>query len=219
MSSYSELVCFLPDSVYIREESSNNYKLWDIFAQALNEIEMHIESFRLIRDIDKQSGLILDLIGEILRESREGKDDITYKLYLMVALQKIFCSGSISMLQNVLRLVAGNSFIGVWELTPGNKDLLYSDERVYTDGTRYMDGTYYLSGEMPNGGMSPYETYLDGGFYLDGSFFLSGDVFQPGFIECVFSSSINSDILNLIIRILNFIKPAGVKYRIRLQEA
>lgn len=189
--NYNDILTLLPDSIYTTKSGSNNQKRWALFANQLNEVEAVFDDLRMIYDINSQSGAVLDLIGEILREPRNGVNDDAYIIYLILALQKLLCNGSIPALQDVLRAIAGDDFIGVWDLTPGEE---FED-------------------------MSPHENYLNGAFYLDGSFFLSGTVFQSGYIDVVCKNSISPDILDYITKVMNIIKSAGVKYRIRQVEA
>lgn len=214
---YSEIIQLLPNTIYSR--SGNIKKLFELFAGELNNLYATFEELRYVRDIENQQGVVLDLIGEILREKRFGYDDISYRLYLSIAIQKLLCSGSIESLQTVLRAILDDDFVGIYELTPDYQDFLYSDKRIYTDGNRYLDGSYYLAGEPPEGSSSPYEMWLDGEYYLDGTYYLSGTIFQPGMIEVVVVSSISDVLLNYVNSIMAYIKPAGVRYRIRKLEA
>lgn len=210
------MIKLLPNTIYSR--SGNIKKLFELYASWLNEIDEIFEELRYVRNIENQQGILLDLIGEILREKRHGYDDTFYRIYLSIAIQKLLCSGSIESLQIVLNAILGEELIGVYELTPDYHDSLYNDKRIYTDGSKYLDGSYYLSGEPPEGSFSPYEIWLNGEYYLDGTYYLSGTIFQPCMFEVVVASSINNATLNYINNIMAHIKPAGVRYRIRKKE-
>lgn len=214
---YSEIIQLLPNTIYSR--SGNIKNLFELFAIELNSLDAIFDELRYVRDIENRQGVLLDLIGEILREKRYGYDDVSYRIYLLVAIQKLLCSGSIESLQTVLNAILGEYLIGVYELTPDYQDYLYNDKRIYTDGSRYLDGSYYLAGEPPEGSYSTYEIWLDGEYYLDGTYYLSGTIFQPCMFEIVVASSINNVTLNYVNNIMSYIKPAGVRYRIRKQEA
>lgn len=214
--SYNELINLLPDSIMSPATGGGHAELWEIFAEQMDEVDQALEGLRLARDVFSQGGVILDLVGEILREPRLEKDDPAYRIYLLVALQKLLCSGSIPSLQNVLRAILGDDFIGVYDLTPLNRDAIYHDDRIHTDGTHYLDGSFYLSGLPADGDIdaAPYVTYLDGSIYLDGGCFLSGDIIQPGFFEIRVKSTTAPEMKEYIDRIIRYIKGGGIKYRI-----
>lgn len=213
---YADIIQLLPNSIYRRD--GNVKKLFELIANELDDIDIILESIRGVRNIQEQEGILLDYIGEILRETRKGLDDISYRIYLSIAIQKLLCSGSIESLQSVLYAILGDDLIGIYELTPDYQGYLYNDRRIYTDGSRYLDGSYYLSGEPPEGSYSPYEIWLNGEYYLDGSYYLSGTIFQPSMFEVVVASSISNLMINYINNVVAYIKPAGVRYRIRKQE-
>ncbi len=210
----------LPDSIYDVRLSSNNAKIWSIFATKMDEVEEVFHDLRLIDEITLGEGVLLDLIGEIVRENRQGHDDETYKVYLMIALKKWFSSGSIEDMNDIIRSILGDDFIKINELTPDNESSLLVDTRVNFNGSWYLDGSVFLSGQYPAGDprekMSPHVTYLDGSWYLDGGFYLSGTIFQPAFIEVVIKSTTPQINKEYLTRILNYksIKAVGIKSRI-----
>lgn len=210
-----EFIKFLPDSIYNRE--GNIKKLLDLFVSQLSSIDEVLQGLSMIRDINNANGAVLDLIGEILRENRKGYDDASYRLFLLIAVQKLLCNGSLSSMANILHAILKDDLIGVWELTPQDKQYLYIDRKSYIDGSWFLDGTRWLSGEQESIN-SPYEIYLDGSSCLDGNWYLSHTVFQPAFFEIVVADAVTEDSIQYINNIVHYIKPAGVRYRIRKLE-
>lgn len=199
----------LPDSIFATNPGSNNYKLWKLFSFFIDELDEVFLSLKLMTDVATGSGVVLDLIGKILRQKRQGWGDDKYIKYLFVAIRKFQCSGSIPDLNEICRLLIENEFYYI-------RDMNYPEleDAFWLDGSIYLGGDEFLSGETNN----PDAVYLNGEEYLDGSFYLSGDICQPRFFEVVLSNTLSSDTLDFINEIIHSCKGGGIKYRIRLEE-
>ena len=104
------LIKKLPDSIFAIDESSNNYKLWKLFAFYMDELDEVFNTLKLMSDINKNSGTVLDMIGKILRQDRRGWGDDKYIQYLYVEIRRFQCSGSIPDLNEICILLAGDEF-------------------------------------------------------------------------------------------------------------
>lgn len=130
-----------PASYFNRDLNSQNGKMFQVYARELKDLYDAAESLRTINDLNTQSGIVLDLIGENLRQRRNGLDDDTYKIFLSIANAKRNAVGDIFTLNEVTnRIVAGyGSLFQILEL-------------CYQDGTRFLDGGSFLNGEYPLSG-------------------------------------------------------------------
>jgi len=196
----------LPDSIYNIDSGSNNYKVWKLFSYFMDELDGVFATLKLMTDIKSNSGTVLDLIGKILRQKRQGWGDDKYIQYLFVAVRKFYCSGSIPDLNEICQLLIEDDFYYIRDMNePEFKDAFW------LDGNVYLSGDDFLSGEVNN----PDAVYLNGEEYLDGTFYLSGDICQPRFFEVVVSNTLSSDTIAFINEIINSCKGGGIKFRIR----
>lgn len=138
MIDFRDLYDLVPDSVFSHRTESPFRKLWNIYSERMNALRQIADEMYFIRDIEMQEGKILDLIGEIVREKRSGNDS-EYKMMLMIAFAKLFCSGSIDSLQDILRSVAGDDFIGIFLSTE-------TQDAIKLDGSWKLNGIFYLCG-------------------------------------------------------------------------
>lgn len=196
MSYTEDLFDLIPESVMKKNKESNNYRLWKIFSSEMDNLDEILSSLLNIRDFTKQNGVILDLIGELLWEKRNGKSDPQYQIYLMMAIQKLLCDGSIDNLNDVMRSVAGNYFIGLCEIYSGIESTITENSELY------------LSNQV----------WLDDSQYLDGSYFLSGDIYQGAGFEILLRNTTPENIITFTNVIMQHLKGAGIYYRIVLLE-
>ncbi len=200
------LIDKLPDSIFATGTSSNNYKLWKLFSYFMDELDEVFAALKLMTDIKSNSGAMLDLIGKILRQKRQGCGDDKYIQYLFVAIRKFQCSGSIPDLDEICRLLIEDDFLYIRDMNDPELE-----DAFWLDGSIYLYGNEFLSGEVNNHDA----VYLNGEEYLDGSFYLSGDICQPRFFEVVVSNTLSSDTLTFINEIINSCKGGGIKYRLK----
>ena len=189
MSYTAELIALLPDSILSINYGSNNAKLWRLFSGQMNEVDRVFEDLRLVRDIVAQAGVVLDLIGDIVREKRNGKNDDTYKIYLSVAIMKMLSDGSIDIINDIGRAILEDNYIGIRELYPSQQNKPWSTNPEY-------------------------QFWLDGSWYLDGRYMLNGNVFQPLFFEVHIRSTTSSALKTYFKNILDHTKGGGIAYRI-----
>lgn len=187
--SFTNLKSKYPESLYKAEDSSNVGKSWNIWARQLDEIKTVIDDLYQILNVDEQSGVVLDLIGKILRTTRNGNTDDVYKIYLYVAIRKAISSGSIEDINNTMLSLLGEDFLSARSLHTGQKSASWA------------------SGPL-------YRFFLDGSKYLDGTYYLSGKVFQAAFFEIIVKSTSSPVILQSLPTIIDAVKAAGVNYRI-----
>ncbi|MBN2157932.1 MAG: hypothetical protein JW807_00950 [Spirochaetes bacterium] len=179
-----------PDSILDIKTGSNNEKLWKLFANQMDEIDRVFEDMRLVRDFLSQSGVILDLIGEIVHEKRNGKDDPAYRIYLAIAIKKMLSNGSIDILNDIVLSILEDDFIGIRELYPSQIN-------------------------QPWGEDLEYQLWLDGTWYLDGRYMLAGNVFQPAFFEIRLNESTPENLKSYISNIIAHTKGGGIAYQIK----
>lgn len=189
MSYTAELIALLPDSILSINYGSNNAKLWRLFSGQMNEVDQVFEDLRLVRDIVAQSGVVLDLIGDIVREKRNGKNDDTYKIYLSVAIMKMLSDGSIDIINEIGLAILEENYIGIRELYPSQQNKPWSTNPEY-------------------------QFLLDGNWYLDGRYMLSGNVFQPAFFEVRIKATTPDSLKSYLKNILAYVKGGGIAYRI-----
>lgn len=142
MTYHSGLFNLLPESILTKSPDSTNAKMWHLFSSQMDELESVLESIRLVREIDSMEGKVLDLIGEIVRENRDGKDDATYRIYLAIAIRRAQNDCSIENLNDIIRLILGSYYIGIID----HSSWVNHGETLFLDGTWYLDGGYLLSG-------------------------------------------------------------------------
>lgn len=141
LESILDRVSVFPASYFNRDVESQNGKMFQVFARELKDLYDAADTLTFINDINKQSGVVLDLIGENLRQRRNGLDDDRYKIFLSIANAKRSSIGDIYTLNEVTnRIVAGyGSLFKIIEL-------------CYNEGVRYLDGSLLLNGEYPLSG-------------------------------------------------------------------
>ncbi len=137
-----DMIVLLPPSVFDLSSTGDNVKFWSLFAGQMDELDTVFEDLRYARDIQKRAGVILDLIGEMSWCKRDGRADAAYRIYLTIAIQKMFCSCSVDDISTVFKAIFGEYFLGLRELYPGSSD---NAGDLYLDGSWFLDGFYYLS--------------------------------------------------------------------------
>ncbi|HPA72982.1 MAG TPA: hypothetical protein PKY31_11980 [Spirochaetota bacterium] len=205
-----EHITLLPNSIYEIGAGSVNYKLWKLFSDQMDELDAVFSDLSLLADYTTQEGVLLDLIGKILRENRQGRSDQEYIKFLYIALKKYLSSGSIPDLNEICRLVLGDDFRFIRDLNFGT-----GENDLMLDGSWYLDDSTYLSGDEGN----PDITWLDGSWYLDGSNYLSGDIYQPRLFEVVVNAGIDASLMSTLTVLITSCRGAGIKALIRELEA
>ena len=205
-----DYISLLPNSIYNIDSGSANYTLWKLFADQMDEIDAVFSDLSLLADYPSQEGVLLDLIGKILRETRQGRSDQEYVRFLYIALKKYLSSGSIPDLNEICNLLLGEDFRYIRDLNFGT-----GENDLMLDGSWYLDDSTYLSGDEGN----PDITWLDGSWYLDGSNYLSGDIYQPRLFEVVVNAGIDASLISTLTVLITSCRGAGIKALIRELEA
>lgn len=127
-----------PSSIMTRAASSRLAKLWQLFSEKLEEIKSVQSSMRILRSINDAEGKILDYIGGIVGELRDGREDSEYRLFIKIAIAKNNCSGSIPEILEIARAIsAGQSF--------AFNELYEIPDEFFWDANGYFDAQRPLS--------------------------------------------------------------------------
>jgi len=185
-----ELLQLLPPSGFDLSENGDNAKLWSIFASQMEELSSVFADLKTVRDFQTRSGVILDLLGKMLWEPRDGKQDDEYRVYLAVAIQKMLCSGAEPDISNVFKSLLGNYFIGLRDLYP---------HAIAVPGM---------------------ELYLDGSWYLDGSYYAGdGTTRKPAFFDIAISTTTPTSLKTMAGKIISHLRGAGISCKVTELEA
>ena len=185
-----ELLQKLPPSVFDLSEDGDNAKFWSIFATQMEELSEVFSDMKTVRDFQTRSGTILDLLGEMLWEPRDGKQDAEYRVYLAVAIQKMLCSGAEPDIANVFRSLLSDYFLGLRDLYP---------EAIEVPGI---------------------DLYLDGSWYLDGTFYVGdGTTRKPAFFDIAISTSTPETLKTMSGKIVAHLRGAGISCKVTELEA
>ncbi|TGL06507.1 phage tail protein [Leptospira bouyouniensis] len=141
MTPVMEIIKNYPSSYLNQNEDSDTGKRWQIIAPEFQEINAAIETLYFLKDFSRQSGRILDLIGQNVRQKRNGLDDEKFKIFLSIANSKRQSKGDIYSLNEI-----GNRIVA------GSGNLFEIRELCYLEGTRFLDGSILLNGEVPLSG-------------------------------------------------------------------
>lgn len=94
--------------------------LYYVIFGGIMDIDTTINSIRDSRDIDKATGITLDLIGGNVGQYRQGEDDDLYRLLIKTRIIANLSNGDIPTINNVLSAVLKEVFIGVQEAWHGD---------------------------------------------------------------------------------------------------
>lgn len=206
MTTYIDYIELLPDSIYDTNSGSNNYKLWSLFAEQMEELDTAFNDIADLLNYSNLSGAALDLIGKIIRESRQGRVDSEYIKYITISVMKYMSTGAIEALNQICRMVLGENFLYVRELYEAQ-----GSDIILLDGFYYLDGSVYLCGAAE----SPGALFLDGSWFLNGSDYLKGDIYQPAFFEVVVITGTSTELKTFIVDVITKARGAAIKFRIR----
>ncbi len=141
MISAVETISKYPVSYLNQKSDSDTGKRWLIVFPEYNELSEALDSMYELKDFSSKSGLVLDFIGQNLRQSRNGLDDEKYKIFLSIANSKRQSKGDLFSLNEI-----GNRIVA------GQGNLFEIRELCYQSGTRFLDGTWLLNGDIPLSG-------------------------------------------------------------------
>lgn len=96
------MVSMLPDA-YVKDNKSNNYKLFEVFASEFEKLYQTQLKVRQFRSVDEANGQTLDLIGANYNVSRGNMNDELYRPMIKAAIARTWCDGTFN---SVLELLA-----------------------------------------------------------------------------------------------------------------
>lgn len=105
-----------PSSIVTRVQSSKVGKLWQLYSEKLDEFDTLRISLGVLRDINSAEGVILDRIGDIVGETRDGREDQEYRLFVKIAIAKNLCGGSIPEIITIAKLISIGQTFKITEL-------------------------------------------------------------------------------------------------------
>lgn len=131
--AFFDLFNKLPSSIVTRTASSRLGKIWTLFSEKADEIQALQVQMRTLRSINDAEGRLLDYIGGIVGESRDGRDDPEYRLFIKIAIAKNNSSGSIPEVINITRTISGNQAFLL-------NELFESPDENFLDAEGFFDG-------------------------------------------------------------------------------
>ena len=174
MSFFDRLFTRLPDSIFTRITTSRIGKLVLLGTEKLDDLETTIRRFLTLRDVDQESGGILDLTGEITRTKRLGRIDFFYRLFIKADGAKRFKAPTVPGMNEIFILIFGDSFV---RIDPGW--LLRNTATKKFDGLGFLDAAGFFDPEHQI-------EVLDGAGFFDATGFLfPGKFIDPAHIEVV----------------------------------
>ncbi len=174
MSFFDRLFKELPDSIFTRVTSSRIGKLVLLGTEKLDDLETVIRRMLTLRDVDLESGGILDLTGEITRTDRLGRIDSLMRLFIKADGAKRFKAPTIFGMNEIFILIFGDSFV---RIDPGW--LLRNTATKKLDGLGFFDALGFLDPDHQI-------LVFDGDGFFDATGFLfPGRFIDPAHIEIV----------------------------------
>jgi len=127
-----------PSSLISRVQTSRIGLLWQIYSEKLDEFEGVRAGMAILRDLNAAEGEILDRMGSIVGETRDGRDDEEFRLFIKIAISKNISSGSIPEIIQIAKVISGTQSFKLTELHDLPVDYFF-------DGNKMLDGTRVMS--------------------------------------------------------------------------
>jgi len=179
MTFFDRLFTEMPDSIFSRDTNSRIGKLILLGTEKLDDLKTTIERFLTLRDVDQESGFILDLTGDITRTRRLGRIDSLMRLFIKGDGAKRFKAPTIFGMNEIFILLFPNSFV---RIDPGW--LLRNTATKTLDGLGFFDALGFLDPEHQI-------LVLDAlGFFDAAGFLFPGRFIDPAHIEIVFDGPV-----------------------------
>ena len=137
-----------------------------LFGDQVQETEDALVGMDRRLNIDLNSGVQLDGIGEIVGQPRSGMLDAVYKLFLKGRIGKNTSEGTLEDVISVWKLITSANEVQALENYPAEIQL-FNDAPIDTD---ILDAAYNLINEVAMGGVLVHSV----GYYLTGGFGFSG---------------------------------------------
>ena len=132
MGFFADLFKKFPSTILSRDPASRFGRLFKVIAEEFDEVRTSIDLFETIRDIEASTGVNLDQIGVIIKETRKGKNDEDYRVALYIAALRDRTKGTVPEIIQIARLISNDQF---FKLIPGF--LLQGD---VLDGAELLNG-------------------------------------------------------------------------------
>ena len=138
MSDAQDRILRLPKEILRPDADTTQAKLWALFADQVDELEAVNEQVRILYSIADNEGANLDQLGDLVGETRQGKNDADYREALALAVQRIASKGDIYSINEIAKAL-GFTDINIEERF-GYENRL--DGTWLLDGSRLLDGQY-----------------------------------------------------------------------------
>lgn len=111
---FNKLINRLPDN-YAKNKDSINGKLYQIYANELQQVKKAFEDIKLSQDMDNATHATLDKIGKNVLELRNSDDDNVYRQFIKTKIIANLSHGDIETLNTVADFLLGDNFLGFRE--------------------------------------------------------------------------------------------------------
>ncbi len=138
--AFFDLFNKLPSSIVSRVASSRIGKVWQLFSEKADEVKSLQMQMRMLRSINDAEGKLLDLIGDIVGETRDGRDDAEYRLFIKIAIAKNNSSGSIPEIIEIARTISGNQAFLLNELFEAADEHFFDAEGFFDGQSTFSPG-------------------------------------------------------------------------------
>lgn len=106
------------------QRGKNINKYYDVLGELFDEMIQAIEEIALYRDLEKSKGYGLDILGDILGQTREGMADDDYRQLLRIKIVANRSPGDIETLNDFGRLILKQYFEGIYQSNEPAKIIL-----------------------------------------------------------------------------------------------
>jgi hypothetical protein len=134
----------LPVSILNQDPTSNVGKLWTLFSEQMDLLNLEITAAYNLYIINSQSGVNLDQIGKLVRQSRDpGESDADYRISLFAAISSNISSGSIPDLLSVVELTKeqDEDIALLLEIFPANIQIFTNIASLIDDNLGILNST------------------------------------------------------------------------------
>jgi hypothetical protein len=109
---------------YYLKQGKNINKYYEVLGELFDEVIQAIAEITLYRDVEKAKGYGLDIIGDILGQTREGLEDEAYRDILRIKIVANRSPGDIETLNDFGRLILKQYFEGIYQANEPAKIIL-----------------------------------------------------------------------------------------------
>lgn len=166
----------LPKSILNQEQDSNVGKLWRLFSEQMDLLNVEIAKVYLLYVIGSQSGVNLDQIGKLVRVERlPGQSDADYRVSLYAGISSTLSGGSIAEILNTINIIKDgdtSKLASIIELFPANI-------QVYTNMAELIANNAKVLNDIRAAGVGMYVHYVVG----SNPFVFEGDTDGQGFSD------------------------------------